>query len=72
MSPAMLRQVGAYGSSRTQFFRVTLDTTAGYFELPSYLNGQKAGPLLPDGPKSQECGNACFAQGIDEIDSKYE
>ncbi|QMW44316.1 hypothetical protein G4B11_007736 [Aspergillus flavus] len=46
-----------------QLFRVTLDTTAGYFELPNYMNGNKAGPLLLDSP-SKECGNACLAQGM--------
>lgn len=27
-------------------FRVTSETTAGYFELPNYMNGGQAGPLL--------------------------
>lgn len=31
-------------------FKVTLDTTAGYFELPNYENGQLPGPLLTNTP----------------------
>ena len=46
----------------SQYFRVTVDTTAGYFELPNYMNGQTAGPLLKHDP-SAECGNSCQAQG---------
>ncbi|PWY93017.1 hypothetical protein BO94DRAFT_622225 [Aspergillus sclerotioniger CBS 115572] len=46
----------------SQYFRITVDTTAGYFELPNYMSGQTAGPLLQDDPSS-ECGNSCEAQG---------
>lgn len=48
-------------SSFSEFFRVTLNTTAGYFELPNYMNGQKAGSLLRDNPDTK-CGNACTPQ----------
>lgn len=46
----------------SEYFRVTVETTAGYFELPNYMNGQKAGPLLKQDP-NLECGNACYSQG---------
>ncbi|KAM0722938.1 hypothetical protein Q7P37_001136 [Cladosporium fusiforme] len=32
------------------YFKVTLNTTAGYFELPNYMNGQQPGPLLDHDP----------------------
>ncbi|RJE26738.1 hypothetical protein PHISCL_00969 [Aspergillus sclerotialis] len=31
--------------------KITVDTTAGYFELPNYLNGGNPGPLLPKFPE---------------------
>ncbi|CZR51016.1 uncharacterized protein PAC_00891 [Phialocephala subalpina] len=43
-------------------FRVSVDTTAGYFELPNYMNGAVPGPLLPKDPNSV-CGNDCYAEG---------
>ncbi|PYI08324.1 hypothetical protein BO78DRAFT_310947 [Aspergillus sclerotiicarbonarius CBS 121057] len=46
----------------SQYFRVTVATTAGYFELPNYMNGETAGSLLEDDPSS-DCGNSCQAQG---------
>ena len=39
-------------------YKVTVDTTAGYFELPNYLNGEVAGPLLENDPNSL-CGEHC-------------
>ena len=45
------------------YSRITVDTTAGYFELPNYMNGQKSGPLLADDP-STECGPSCHDQGM--------
>ncbi|KAI6842404.1 hypothetical protein KC332_g6172 [Hortaea werneckii] len=36
--------------ARYHTFKITLNTTAGYFELPNYMNGQTAGPLLLDDP----------------------
>ncbi|KAI7196526.1 hypothetical protein KC343_g10373 [Hortaea werneckii] len=54
------------GVSRTSagyhIFKITLNTTAGYFELPNYMNGQTAGPLLTDDP-SLHCGIDCPSQG---------
>ncbi|KAI7214520.1 hypothetical protein KC333_g5974 [Hortaea werneckii] len=48
-------------SARDCTFKITLNTTAGYFELPNYLNGQTAGPLLTDDP-SLHCGTDCPVQ----------
>jgi hypothetical protein len=33
------------------FYKVTLNTTAGYFELSNYMNKGRAGPLLDKGPQ---------------------
>lgn len=35
------------------YWRVTLNTTAGYFELPNYMNGGVAGPLLDKYPDNR-------------------
>lgn len=45
------------------YSKITVNTTAGYFELPNYMNGQTAGPLLGDDP-SNHCGLDCFMQGF--------
>lgn len=45
------------------FYKVTLDTTAGYFELPNYMNGQIAGPLLDKDP-NHICGSSCETEGF--------
>ncbi|KAJ7711730.1 hypothetical protein B0H16DRAFT_1815833 [Mycena metata] len=34
----------------TYFARITVNTSAGYFELPNYMNGGVAGPLLAEDP----------------------
>lgn len=34
----------------TSVFKVQANSTAGYFELPSYLNNNTAGPLLEQDP----------------------
>lgn len=46
------------------FYKVTLDTTAGYFELPNYMNGEVAKPLLKKDPNSI-CGEHCEPETID-------
>jgi hypothetical protein len=46
-------------------FKITSHTTAGYFELPNYINGGKAGPLLTGDP-SDHGGLDCYAQGTSE------
>ena len=45
-------------------FRISLNTTAGYFELPSYMNNQTAGPLLDTDPTGDcdEGGYGCIQQ----------
>lgn len=43
-------------------FKITVNTTAGFFELPNYMNGQLPGPLLDDDP-SNYCGLDCASQG---------
>ncbi|KAJ5993684.1 hypothetical protein N7451_009408 [Penicillium sp. IBT 35674x] len=57
-----------YGSDGDQvnsmFFKVTLNTTGGYFELPNYMNGGSAGSLLDKDPNSL-CGNDCEIQGFE-------
>lgn len=37
-------------------FKITTNTTGGYFELPNYMNGNLPGPLLSDDP-SYSCGD---------------
>ncbi|KAI9373941.1 hypothetical protein BJX61DRAFT_551929 [Aspergillus egyptiacus] len=45
------------------FYRLTVDTTAGYFELPNYMNGGLPGPLLASNP-GPLCGDDCEYQGL--------
>lgn len=49
-------------SGNHTFYKVNLDTTAGYFELPNYMDGGRAGPLLDKDPNAI-CGNSCEAEG---------
>ncbi|KAL4789840.1 hypothetical protein BDV19DRAFT_373524 [Aspergillus venezuelensis] len=51
-----------YAGPNTRFYRLTLDTTAGYFELPNYMNGGVAGELLEKDP-SDLCREDCEEQG---------
>lgn len=46
-------------------FRLTMNTTAGYFELPNYMNGNVAGPLLEEDPNTI-CGLECLGEGFNE------
>ncbi|KAJ5318747.1 uncharacterized protein N7506_011451 [Penicillium brevicompactum] len=46
------------------FYKLTLNTTAGYFELPNYMNGEVAGSLLDKDPNDL-CGIDCMTQGSD-------
>lgn len=50
-------------SSASQFYRIAVDTTAGYFELPNYMNGGLSGPLLDEDPTNGACGDYCVDQG---------
>lgn len=49
-------------TSNYSYYRITVNTTGGYFELPNYMNGEVQGPLLEFDP-NEVCGNACEAQG---------
>ncbi|KAL4895123.1 hypothetical protein BDV59DRAFT_174484 [Aspergillus ambiguus] len=40
-------------------FKITVNTTAGYFELPNYSNGGRAGPLSEKAPICTG-SNDCF------------
>ncbi|KAI0451725.1 hypothetical protein F5B21DRAFT_485885 [Xylaria acuta] len=44
------------------YSKITLDTTAGFFELPNYMNGGVPGPLLEDNANNH-CGTDCTRQG---------
>ncbi|KAJ5982762.1 hypothetical protein N7451_012862 [Penicillium sp. IBT 35674x] len=44
------------------YYRIILDTTAGYFELPNYANGEIPGPLL-DKDHNGVRGNSCEREG---------
>lgn len=50
-------------TNRTFHNKITLDTTAGYFELPNYMNRGSPGPLIEDDP-TNHCGLNCTAQGF--------
>lgn len=42
--------------------KIIVNTTAGYFELPNYMNDGVAGPLLDQDPRNL-CGHDCEPQG---------
>ncbi|KAJ7051148.1 hypothetical protein C8F01DRAFT_1175969 [Mycena amicta] len=50
------------GANKSFYSKITLDTTAGYFELPNYMNGGVNGPLIADDP-SHYCDLSCEPQG---------
>ncbi|CAG8940701.1 unnamed protein product [Penicillium salamii] len=50
-------------TAESVYVRVNLDTTAGYFELPNYKNGQTAGSLLEKFPYGT-CDSYCDEQGF--------
>lgn len=44
-------------------FRITSETTAGYFELPNYKNGGEPGPIIEGDPNdASHCGFDCSRQ----------
>ena len=47
-------------------YKVSVNTTAGYFELPNYMNGAVPGPLLEKDPNGV-CGHDCYTEGINLI-----
>jgi hypothetical protein len=49
---------------RGSLYRITVNTTAGYFELPNYMNEGVPGPLLEKDPGSL-CGADCPYQNTD-------
>lgn len=67
MTPTSLQRTNA---PENAFYRLTLDTTAGYFELPNYMNGEVAGPLLESDPVDL-CGANCASQGWDDSEYVY-
>lgn len=42
-------------------FKIVVNTTAGYFELPNLMNNERSGPLLQDDPL-KTCGEECASQ----------
>lgn len=48
---------------RGSLHRVTVKTTAGYFELPNYMNGGDTVPLLALDP-NKLCGADCEEEGL--------
>ncbi|KAL2851142.1 hypothetical protein BJY01DRAFT_209270 [Aspergillus pseudoustus] len=54
--------LGISGRADRGFFRVTLSTTTGYFELPNYMNGGVPGVLLEKDP-TELCDDRCESQG---------
>ena len=64
LSKTLMDEIGILDHTAEPFstyIHITVDTTAGYFELPNYMNAQKAGPILNDGPNSA-CGESCTVQ----------
>ncbi|KAJ7745394.1 hypothetical protein B0H14DRAFT_2406737, partial [Mycena olivaceomarginata] len=55
------------------FTRITVNTSAGFFELPNYMNGGIAGPLLAEDPTVRapgKCDLDCETQTYDDLSSK--
>lgn len=52
-------------------FKVTSNTTAGYFELPNHMNEGRAGQLLDGDPESL-CGSDCMPQRSDKLSPRSE
>lgn len=40
--------------SQVNLFKITIDTTTGFFELPNGMNGQRPGPLLDKDPFAED------------------
>lgn len=59
-------QATVFDHQDTSFYKITLNTTAGYFELPNYMNNGTAGPLLDKDPNNL-CGNDCETEGAKNI-----
>ncbi|KAJ7926904.1 hypothetical protein B0H13DRAFT_1972177 [Mycena leptocephala] len=55
------------------FTRITVNTSVGFFELPNYMNGGIAGPLLAEDPTVRapgKCDLDCETQTLDDFSSK--
>jgi hypothetical protein len=71
LNTVIQRQARQWGISyvsdgpESEYFRVEVRTTAGYFELPNYMNGQVAGPLLEKFDLGY-CGSDCITQYYSE------
>jgi hypothetical protein len=63
------RQVSTPDS--TAIFKVTSNTTGGYFKLPNYMNGGVVGPLLASDP-AEQCGFDCRCQTCDKTSSSQD
>ena len=61
--PMEEENLAALSYPENRYYKVTLNTTAGYFELPNYKNGGFAGPLLEKDPNGI-CGNSCESEGL--------
>ena len=59
MGYTILPAIPAGGS----LYRLTVNTTAGYFELLNYMNGGVVGPLLAKDPNNL-CGADCETEGL--------
>jgi hypothetical protein len=53
-------------TANNSYFRLAINTTAGYFELPNYMNGGVPGDVLENDPNSL-CGSDCEIEGSDDI-----
>jgi hypothetical protein len=51
----------SYPEPEATVFRIVANTTAGYFELPDYLNGNAASQILAKDPNNY-CDQHCLAQ----------
>lgn len=56
--------LSTYELTFSNTYKLTVGTTAGYFELPNYMNGNTAGPLLEKDPNSS-CGENCETESTD-------
>lgn len=55
-----------YSNATTGTYRISANTSIGYFELPNYMNNMLPGPLLDDDPEIH-CGDDCMPQGFAEL-----
>lgn len=65
MNGTLINQLSRWkpDSPGTFFYKVTVNTTAGYFELPNIMNNQTVGPLLVNDPNDL-CDSDCVLEGV--------